>query len=342
MCSSTHAEKPDQSKKAIALISGGLDSALAIHLMQRQAIDVVAVHFPSFFSTIDAEGVDSPVNAVARQLGVPLIMREKGEEFLDIIRHPRYGHGKNINPCVDCRIYTLVKARELMEEVSASFLVTGEVLGQRPMSQRRNAMRLIEKQSGCDGIVLRPLSAKLLPPTKPEMTGVVNREHLLDIQGRGRKVQLALAREIGLDSFSPPAGGCLLTDQIFARRLRDLLEDRPDVSRTELFALKIGRHVRFRPGFKIVVGRNHAENERLEVLSTSGTLFEPANFPGPVVLALGEPTQAEERIIGSIIRRYSREAKRGSLVDVREPGRDTRRIEVTDVANEDWIADRMI
>jgi len=335
-------EKPDRPRKAIALISGGLDSALAIHLVQRQGIDVLAVHFPSFFSGGDPEAPNSPVQVIARQLRVPLVIREKGDDFLDIIRNPRYGHGKNINPCVDCRIYTLVKARELMEETGSSFLVTGEVVGQRPMSQRRHTMRLIEKQSGCDGIVLRPLCAKLLPPTEPELAGMVDRERLLDIQGRGRKVQFALAHEIGLEGFSAPAGGCLLTDQIYARRLRDLLDDRPEVSRTELDALKTGRHVHLRPGLKIVIGRNQQENERLETLTQSGVLFEPGDFPGPTVLAQGSPTPEEERIIGSIIRRYTRESNRGSLVDIREPGRENRRMEVTDVADGDWIADHMI
>lgn len=342
MCSRVSHDNPNGSKKAIALISGGLDSALAIYLVQRQGVEVSAVHFSSFFSTIDAETAHSPVRAIARQLGVRLVLIEKGDDFLDVIRHPRYGHGKNINPCVDCRIYTLVKARELMEQVGASFLVTGEVLGQRPMSQRRDTLRLVEKRSDCDGIVLRPLSAKLLPPTKPELTGLVNRAELLDIQGRGRKVQFALAQEIGLEGFSAPAGGCLLTDPGFARRLRDLLDYRPDVSRAELSALKIGRHVRLSRGLKIVVGRNHAENETLETLAASGTLFQPGDFPGPSVLAQGRFTPDEERVIGSIIRRYSKESTRGGVIEIREPGRELRRIEVAEVADEDWIADRMI
>lgn len=323
-------------------MSGGLDSILAVHLVLGQGVDVTGLHFTSFFSPVDAESEGSPVTLTARQVGIPVIFRPRGDDFLDIIRNPRYGHGKNLNPCVDCRIYSFVKAKEVMEEIGASFIVTGEVVGQRPMSQRRNTIRLIEKQAGCDGIILRPLSAKLLPPSFPEQAGIVDREQLLDVAGRGRKVQLRLADELGLTGYSQPAGGCLLTDKGFSNRLGDLLDDMKDLSPEDLQLLGVGRHIRLRPGLKIVVGRRQAENERLRELESAGILFEPVGFPGPTALAMGRPDPQEENLIGSVLRRYSRVSARGTTIAVRDPGAGERRIRVTDVADEEWIATRMI
>lgn len=342
MSSNCDSEEPLLNKRAVALISGGLDSALAIHLVKKQGIEVTGLHFTSFFSTVDPRREDSPITVTAQQLGIPVLYRPKGDDFIQILRNPRYGYGKNLNPCIDCRIYTLVKARAVMREIGASFIVTGEVVGQRPMSQRRNTIRLIEKQAGCDGIVLRPLSAKILPPTLPEQAGIVDRDQLLDVAGRGRKVQLRLARELGLTGYSPPAGGCLLTDQNFSRRLKDLLDDREDVRAEDLALLAIGRHLRLRPGLKIVVGRREEENVRLEELAGAGTLFYPVNFPGPVVLAQGRPDPAEEHRIGSIIRRYSREADRGDLIGIRNNSAEERRLRVAEVAQDDWISEHMI
>lgn len=329
-------------KRAVALISGGLDSALAIYLVKKQRIEVTGLHFTSFFSAVDPRREDSPIAVTARQLNIPVLYRAKGDDFIEILRNPRYGYGKNLNPCIDCRIYTLAKAKTVMREIGASFIVTGEVVGQRPMSQRRDTIRLIEKQAGCDGIVVRPLSGKILPPTLPEQAGVIDRDGLLDVAGRGRKVQLSLARELGLTGYSPPAGGCLLTDQNFARRLKDLLDDRENLSPEDLALLAVGRHIRLRPGLKIVVGRREEENSRLEELASAGTLFHPLNFPGPHVLAQGRPEPLEERFIGSIIRRYSREADRGEWIAIRNYPDDERRIRVTEVAEDDWIAERMI
>jgi len=329
-------------RKAVALISGGLDSALAIHLVKRQGIDITAVHFTSFFSPLDIEDEDSPVLTLVRQLEVPLVLRPKESDFLELIRNPKHGHGKNLNPCIDCRIYTLVKAKQLMEEIGASFLVTGEVAGQRPMSQRKHTIRFIEKQSGCDGIIVRPLSAKVLPESLPEKVGVVDRQQFLDVAGRGRKVQLKLAEEIGLYGYSPPAGGCLLTDKTYSRRLQDLFDDSGDVSRDDLELLRIGRHIRLRPGLKIVVCRDEKENKRLETLAPTGVLFFPVGFPGPLVWADARPEPEEEMRIGSILRRYSRETSRGDLIGIRAPNAGERRITVTDVTTDDWIEDHMI
>jgi tRNA-uridine 2-sulfurtransferase len=336
--------QPMYSRKisAIALLSGGLDSALAISLVKRQGVEVTALHFASFFSTLDVTKQDSPVQILARNLGVPLIVMHKGDEFLQLIRNPRYGLGKNLNPCIDCRIYTLVRAKKLMEDMGASFIVTGEVAGQRPMSQRKNTMRLIDKRSGCEGLVLRPLSAKVLPTTIPENEGFVDRERLLGIAGRGRKTQLLLAEELRLTGYSAPAGGCLLTDPGFARRLRDLLDDRVDISKSDLELLRMGRHIRLRPGLKIVVGRNEDENNRITDLAVGGILFAPKDFPGPVVHAPDQPEPEEEGLIGSILMRYVKESTRGKKITVHYPDGSDRIIPVMDPAGEDWIAQHMI
>lgn len=333
--------EPTLNRKAVALISGGLDSALSISLVKRQGIEITAVHFTSFFSPLDTDDENSPVRAMAGQLDVPLIFQPKGRDFLDLIRNPRYGHGKNLNPCIDCRIYTLIKARQLMEEIGATFLITGEVAGQRPMSQRKDTIRLIEKRSGCDGIIVRPLSAKALPASLPEQLGIVDRDRFLDIVGRGRKVQLKLAEELGLHGYSTPAGGCLLTDKIFSRRLRDLLDDTAVPSTADLNLLHFGRHIRLRPGFKIVVSRNERENLRLESAESTGSLFYPVDFPGPSVLVSGQPEPEDEILIGSIVRRYSKEATRGDRIGIRGNSSE-REITVTGTASNDWIQDHMI
>jgi hypothetical protein len=329
-------------RRAVALLSGGLDSALAVHLVKRQGIEVTGLHFTSFFAPADPDQEDSPVNATARCLGVDVVYKRRGEDFNEILRNPRYGFGKNLNPCIDCRIYSLIKARDFLAEIGASFLVTGEVVGQRPMSQRRDAIRLIEKRAGCDGIVLRPLSAKVLPPTRPELEGIVIREELFDITGRGRKVQIALAEEIGLTGYSSPAGGCLLTDGNFSDRLRDLMDHGAELTQDELESLTVGRHLRLRPGLKVVVGRKHAENERLEEIAKSGLLFFPIGFPGPAALALGNPDAEEEKIIGSIILRYAKKASGGQLIGIRGPSIEERAVRVDGPADEDWIADLII
>lgn len=341
-CSEPIAKKTAFNRKAVALISGGLDSTLAIYLVKRQGIDVTAIHFTSFFCVGEPEADDSPVRITARQLDVPLVFIPRGKDFIQILRDPQYGFGKNANPCIDCRIYSLVKAREFMEQIGASFLVTGEVAGQRPMSQRRHTLRLIEKKAECEGIVLRPLSAKILPVTGPEEAGVVDRNLLLDVAGRGRKVQLSLARQFNLTGYSAPAGGCLLTDKNFSRRVRDLLGDSDIVSPEDLEALRIGRHFRIRPGLKVIVGRDESENNRLESLASGKMLFAPVDFPGPVVLALGRPDSEEKALIGSLIRRYAKPTNRGDAVSVEGPEADTEIIHIAELPSDDWMAEHLI
>jgi hypothetical protein len=327
---------------AVALFSGGLDSALAVYLARRAGVRVIGLYATSFFSPPGLDERDSRLRLLADQLEIPLRFVSKEPEFLEIVRKPMYGHGKHLNPCIDCRILTLKLAKQAMIEEGASFIVTGEVVGQRPMSQRRDTLMMIEKRADCAGLVLRPLSAKLLPPTIPEMQGLVDREAMRAIGGRGRKVQLALAQEIGLQGYAPPAGGCPLTEEGYSRRLADLLQDGGSVSKADLRALSLGRHLRVREGLKLIVGRNHSENEALQALEHDGTLYRPLDFPGPVVIARGTASEEEEIIIGGVIRRYAKPSARKEAILVRERHGGYRTLRITSNADENWIATRLL
>lgn len=254
-------------KKAIVLLSGGLDSILATRLMQELGIEVVCVNYYIEFAVCGG-GPTAAIKA-AEDLGVPLKVFDITPEYLEIFKNPKHGYGANINPCIDCKIFMLRKARAYMEEVGASFLVTGEVLGERPMSQRKDALNIIEKQAGVRGILLRPLTAKNLLPTLPETEGVVDREKLLDIRGRGRTPQLQLAAKWGIKEFPNPSGGCLLTDPGFTKRVRDLIAH-DDLNLVSLRLLKVGRHLRLNDSTKLVIGRDKKENEELQGLIKEG------------------------------------------------------------------------
>jgi len=268
--------------KALALLSGGLDSILAIKVIQDQGIEVEAICCASpFFSPDQAK-------KAAAILGVPLRIIDITEEVLELIKTPKHGHGRFMNPCIDCHALMVKKAREILEETKASFIITGEVLGERPKSQNRNALGIVETESGSKGYLLRPLSAKLLEPTIPENEGLVDRERLLEIKGRSRKPQLALAKKYGIKDFPTPAGGCLLTEEKFSLRLKDLLAEKTNPVLSDLILLRWGRHFRSSEGIKIVVSRQHNENEELEKLSLPTDLvFEVADYPGPKVLVRG-------------------------------------------------------
>jgi len=291
--------------KAIALLSGGLDSTLAVKLILDQGIEVEALNFVTPFCTCNRKG-RCEARHVADELGIPCKTISLTEGFFRVIREPRYGYGSGMNPCLDCRILMFSRARERMEEIGAAFVFTGEVLGQRPMSQHRQAMRIIDRESGLDGRLLRPLSARLLEPTIPEKEGLVDREKLLAIQGRSRKPQMALAEEYGIADYPCPAGGCLLTDPGFARRMRDLVRFRPDFDVNDVNLLKVGRHFRLSPGAKAVVGRNEEENRRLQILARQGDfLFEVKGCGSPITLLRGEAGEEEIHLAAAITARYS-------------------------------------
>jgi tRNA-uridine 2-sulfurtransferase len=289
--------------RALGLLSGGLDSALAAALLLEQGLEVVGLHLESPVSC------RSDVRAVARDLGIPLTVRPKGDEYLRMLREPRWGYGRNMNPCVDCRVFMLRRSRGYLEELGADFLFTGEVLGQRPMSQQSEKLRLIDRQAGAEGLVLRPLSAKLLPETVPERNGWVDRSRLLGISGRSRHVQLAEAARLGLARYQSPGGGCLLTDAIYSRKLRDLFDHAPPagVAGADVELLSVGRHFRLGPALKVVLGRDAAENARLARLQGAERwLVEPDGFTGPSALVCGPLDEASLAGAVRLIARYAR------------------------------------
>ena len=265
----------------LGMMSGGLDSILAARCLVEQGLDVRLLHLRIPFH--GGKGGD-PAGDAAAQLGLPLIERDLGEDFLEMLRNPRWGTGKGLNPCIDCRIYQLKRAREVADEVGARFIFTGEVLGQRPMSQQRRAMRTVAREAGLKGKLLRPLSARLLTPTEAEDEGWVEREGLLDLSGRGRKPQMELARQWGITDYPGSAGGCLLTDKGFSRRLADLFEHHLDCTLADMELLKLGRHFRTPDGARVIVGRNKGENQRLRRLPAAGWKVFMEDLPGPVVL----------------------------------------------------------
>jgi tRNA U34 2-thiouridine synthase MnmA/TrmU len=277
--------------RAVGLLSGGLDSTLAAKLMVDQGLDVYLVHFTSpFYSSIPKKTGYSSVLSAVRQLGdIPLKQIPMDHDFLERLLHPKYGYGKEMNPCIDCRIMSLQKAGEYMNQIGASFLFTGEVLGQRPMSQRKKAMHTVEQGSGLQGYILRPLSAALLEPTIPEQKGWVNRNTLLNISGRSRKCQIALAKKKGITDYPNSAGGCLLTDKNFSDRFRDYLDFTDKPSLDEIPLLKVGRHFRVIDKDKIIIARNEHEGKLLiSLYRENNHLLIPENFSGPVVMLLGE------------------------------------------------------
>jgi hypothetical protein len=271
-------------RKAIGLLSGGLDSTLAVNLIMQQGIEVIALNFLTPFCRCSKKGCGSEAVKVSEKMGFELRVEYLGDEYLDIVRSPAHGYGRNMNPCIDCRILIFSKARKVMENEGASFVFTGEVLGERPMSQRRDSMRIIEKESGLVGRLLRPLSAQHFPPTVAEEEGTVDRSKLLAITGRSRKPQMRLAKEIGLNEYPCPAGGCLLTDPVYARKVRDLLE-RSELTMENVVLLGIGRHFRLHDCAKLIVGRDQNENTRLESLAREGdVVLSTFPLPGPVAL----------------------------------------------------------
>jgi tRNA-uridine 2-sulfurtransferase len=310
--------------KAIGLISGGLDSTLAVALIRRQGIEVKAVNFYTGFCITEtqrrkggrADGTVPQNEALraAADLEVDVEYVDiSGKDYFHMLVHPRWGYGKNANPCVDCRVFMMQRAREIMEAEGAEFVFTGEVLGQRPKSQRRDTLRIIERESGLEGRLLRPLSALLLEPTLPEREGRVDRSRLLDISGRSRQRQMALAAELGLAGWPQPAGGCCyLTDESFARKFFDILDAREAagqeraVERDDVVLLSTGRHFRLSPRAKLVVARNEVENALLEHHVEGRARLEARDVLGPVALVEGTPTWEERLVAARIVARYGK------------------------------------
>jgi len=257
-------KKENKEIKAIALISGGLDSAIATKLIIDQGIKVEALNFHSPFCTCSSNSKYNQCGATyfAQKLEIPIKHISKGDGYLEIVRNPKFGYGKNINPCIDCRIHILEKTKEYMKEIGADFIITGEVLGQRPKSQMLHALKTIEKTAELEGKIIRPLSAQLLSPTEMELEGIIDRTKLLGIQGRRRNIQVQLGKDFKLIEQYCAGGGCRLTDKNFARKLRDYFQYHQKSKMSDMKFLQIGRHFRFMDT-KFIVGRDEGENDSL-------------------------------------------------------------------------------
>lgn len=304
--------------KAVALFSGGLDSTLAILVMLKQGVKVTAITFLNHFGCdiSDKSSCSKDPFPAAEKFGFEVKLAHLSEQFLEIVKNPKHGHGKNMNPCIDCRILMLKEASQLMRMIGADFIITGEVLGQRPMSQRKNIFPMIDKEAMVRGYVLRPLSAKLLDITIPEQEGLVDRDALCAFNGRSRKPQMALAKEFGLTDYPAPAGGCLLTEPNYSFRLKELLTRKKDPDFKDINLLKIGRHFRFSSECKIIIGRDQKENESLLSLSApEDYMLTVEGYGSPITLIAGKTTDEALKIAASLCARYS-DAKNLAEIDV--------------------------
>lgn len=287
-------------RRGLGLFSGGLDSMLAATVLRAQGLEVTGIFFTTPFFVPDR------ARESASHLQLPLMVVDLTEKFFPLIYDPPRGFGKGHNPCIDCHLLMIREAAAMLEPEGFDFLFTGEVLGQRPMSQNRGSLNLIARESGVPELLLRPLSAKLLTPTRPELLGWVDREKLLDLSGRGRKRQIALAAEYGITNYPAPAGGCLLTDVGYAARLKETLRHQPKVSRRDLELLKWGRHFRLPGGAKAVVGRTQRENEALEGLIEPGDqVLKVMACPGPLVLVTGNAQTGDLQEAAGLAAAYS-------------------------------------
>lgn len=296
--------------KALALFSGGLDSLLAIKLIQEAGVEVDAVYFLQPFLPEDQEGtLVRELTTLINQFDVKLHIVELDDNYLRMLESPKHGYGKAVNPCLDCHIFFLQEAAKLMKKIGASFLVTGEVVGQRPKSQHQGAFPVIDQETGLEGLIVRPLSAGLLPPTIPEEKGWISLRHCPSIQGRQRKIQLELAKKYNL-KYQTPAGGCLLTNVEYGRKVTDLLKQEK-LTRESLRILATGRHFRFSPDFKGIIGRDRKENRRLlryfykNKRNRGFFLLKAGRVPGPLAVGLGDPAPEDLENISLLTARYS-------------------------------------
>ncbi len=305
---STSDKNTSKRPHAIALFSGGLDSALAILLLLKQNIEVTALTFMTHFgcdATSDRSSCGSNPYPMADKFGFNVKLMHLGQKFVDIVVDPKHGRGANMNVCIDCRMLMINEGARCMRMMNADFLVTGEVMGQRPMSQRKPVMDLVDKETDLGGRLLRPLSAKLLPPTLPEKMGLVDREQLEGISGRSRKRQMELAKEFGLDDYPSPASGCLLTDANYSRRLRDLLNHSAEINFTDLNLLRLGRQFRIAPECKLLLGRDENDNKALmQYRNKEVYTLEARETGSPFGLLYGSPSEEHLRFAAETVARY--------------------------------------
>ena len=302
-------EGGEKKPKAVALLSGGLDSSLAVRMMLEQDVDVEAVAVKTPFCDFDCgKGCGQRVKEVADELGIKLKTVYFGIEYLQMLKNPKYGYGSGMNPCIDCRAMMYSAAKDHMEKIGADFVITGEVLFQRPMSQNNRALNIIEKEAGMEGKILRPLSAKHLPVTNAEASGLIKRESLGNIKGRSRKGQLEMAKRFDIADPPNAAGGCLLTDPAFSKRVKDIINNCDDIpSLNDIELLKVGRHFRISPDAKLIVGRNREENEVIKGLAIENDIvIEAKEYVGPTcILRSKKPDDSLIARCGRIALRYS-------------------------------------
>jgi tRNA-uridine 2-sulfurtransferase len=335
--------------KAVALISGGLDSMLAAKVILEQGIHVEGINF---FTGFCVEGHTHAIrkqartrqkrnNAlwVAEQLGIKLHLIEVIEEYKEVVINPKHGYGAHLNPCLDCKGFMVGKAKQWMDEYQFDFIITGEVIGQRPMSQRKNTMPIVARESGANDRLLRPLCAKLLAPTLPEREGWVNRELLCDFSGRSRKPQMALAQHYGFEGYAQPAGGCcFLTNEHYAAKLSDLWQTRGSKSYEfdDIMLLKVGRHLRPRPHFKLIIGREEGENNFLEGYRRQYTHFRTLSHLGPIALLDGTADTTDIQLAAEVVARFSQGRESQSVqVCVTEKNGNARTLDVVPISNND-------
>ncbi len=341
-------------RKALSLISGGLDSMLATRVIMDQGIHVEGINF---FTGFCVEGHTHAIrkkdrakpkrnNAlwVAETLGIKLHIVDVIDEYKDVVINPKHGYGSNMNPCLDCKCFMVRKAHEWIKEHDFDFIITGEVVGQRPMSQRRDTMPVIQRESGAEDRLLRPLCGKNLPETLPEREGWIDREHLYGFSGRGRKPQIALAREMGIEDYAQPSGGCcFLTDEAYSHKLADLWNARGErqYEIDDIMLLKVGRHLRPRPNFKLIIGREEGENNFLEGYRKQFTHIRTLSHPGPLVLLDGQPGADDIALAARIAARFSkgRDAEQVE-VEITPKGSEARREQVAPMPScempEEW------
>ena len=331
LASTMEATKKQETIRAVGMLSGGLDSILAARVMLEQGIEVTPLHIRTGLTYARRNRLIGPgptqlpkPGQAARMLGLDLVSIEAFESYLPVILEPEHGYGSAMNPCVDCRIFLLRQAKAWMEAHDHHFVFTGEVLGQRPNSQMRASLKVVERESGLEGLLLRPLSAKLLEPTIPEKRGWVDREKLYGFHGRSRKPQMELARRFGITEYPQPAGGCcFLVDQNYSRRLQDFLdhEGADALTNQGAFLLSVGRHVRLPSGRKVIVGRHKEENDYIATQRDEGILMTTVDDAGPTTLVMGDPTGEEIEQAAQITARYAGAKERSAVrVEVRQDG----------------------
>ena len=307
-------------KRCLVLFSGGLDSILACKVLQRQKIEVTAVKFITPFFSYELKSEDKArayIENTKLKYGIDVVVVDISEEYLKMVVNPAHGYGRYLNPCIDCKILMIKRAMSMLKDFSASFIATGEVLGQRPMSQRRDTLRIIERDSGAEGILLRPLSSGYFKETLPEKRGVVNRNELPQITGRSRKLQMALARDFNIMDYPSPAGGCVLTDPILSRRFKKIFDKWPNFTANDCVLAQIGRHLLLPGGSWLVIGRNKSENQRLkQLVKEKDFCLKAINVPGPFSILRYFQAEDDLELASKIIVRYTKGKKLPAQVEV--------------------------